>query len=228
MEFRTAPLKAQRIRFSPDYSLEAEVLAGLASGARVCGVDEAGRGPIAGPVVAAAAVLDPARIPLGIDDSKNLAAARRQAVADELLRKAAVAVGIADVEEIDHLNILGATMLAMRRAIESLQVSVSLALVDGNRVPDGTGLDCELRAVVKGDQRSLSIAAASIVAKTRRDAIMETLARSHPGYGWERNAGYPTAEHLAALERLGATPHHRVGFSPVRRVLLERQGRHGS
>ncbi len=228
MESRAASAKPQRIRSSPDYALEAEALAGFASGARVCGVDEAGRGPIAGPVVAAAVVLDPARIPRGIDDSKNLSAARRQVVADVLLREAAVGVGIADVEEIDRLNILGATMLAMRRAIESLPMPVSLALVDGNRVPDGAGLDCELCAVVKGDQRSLSIAAASIVAKTRRDAIMESLARSHPGYGWERNAGYPTAEHLAALGRLGATPHHRVGFAPVRRVLREGKGGDGS
>ena len=139
MESRTVPAKAQRIRSSPDYSLEAEALAGLGSGARVCGVDEAGRGPIAGPVVAAAVVLDPARIPHGIDDSKNIAAARRQAVADVLLRDAAVGVGIADVEEIERLNILGATMLAMQRAIESLPVAISLALVDGNRIPDGAG-----------------------------------------------------------------------------------------
>lgn len=205
----------------PDYSLEAEALAGLSPGVRVCGVDEAGRGPIAGPVVAAAVALDPARIPSGIDDSKKLTAARRRDIAEALQREAAVGVGIAGVEEIGRLNILWATMLAMRRAIKALPVSVGIALVDGNRVPDGEGLGCALRAVVRGDQQCLSIAAASIIAKTRRDAIMESLARAHPGYGWERNAGYPTAEHLTALEQLGVTPHHRAEFAPVRRVLMD-------
>ena len=199
--------------------MEAEALANLPSGTRVCGVDEAGRGPIAGPVVAAAVALEPSRIPPGIDDSKRMPAMRRRLLAKTLTCEAAVGVGIATVEEIERFNILGATMLAMRRAIEALPVSVELALVDGNRVPDGTGLDCALRAVVRGDRRSLSIAAASIIAKTRRDTIMEDLAHVHPGYGWERNAGYPTAEHRAALERLGATLHHRRGFGPVQRIL---------
>ena len=203
----------------PSHSLESEALAALPPGARVCGVDEAGRGPIAGPVVAAAVALDAERIPPGINDSKRLSANRRRVLADLIRRDAAVGIGIADVGEIRCLNILGATMLAMCRAIEDLPVPVALALVDGNRVPDGSGLRCALRAVVRGDQRCVSIAAASIIAKTHRDAIMRSLARAHPGYGWERNAGYPTAEHRSALERLGANEHHRVAFAPVRRAL---------
>lgn len=221
MVHRSAFRAAPSLRSVPDYALETDILADLGPDARVCGVDEAGRGPIAGPVVAAAVVLDPARIPAGIDDSKRMTPTRRASVADTLVRETAVGVGVASVAEIGRLNILGATMLAMRRAIGALPVAVEVALVDGNRTPDGTGLACSLRAVVRGDQRCLSIAAASIVAKTHRDSIMESLARAHPGYGWERNAGYPTAEHRDALQRLGVTPHHRTGFAPVRLILQQ-------
>ena len=205
----------------PDFAIEAAALAAFGPGAQVCGVDEAGRGPLAGPVVAAAVVLDPNRIPAGVDDSKRLPPARRAALAAALAGNARSALGVSSVAEIDRLNILHAAMLAMRRAIAGLGGGLSLALVDGNRVPDSAGLDCELRAVVRGDRRSLSIAAASILAKTRRDEIMRGLAAEFPGYGWERNAGYPTAEHLGALRRLGATPHHRRSFAPIRALAAE-------
>ena len=181
-----------------------------------CGVDEAGRGCWAGPVVAAAVVLDPARVPAGIDDSKKLSAARRRRL-DALIRAtAAVGVGCAGVAEVERLNVLHAAMLAMRRAVRALAVAPAHALIDGDRLPD---LRCPATAVVGGDRRSLSIAAASIVAKTTRDRLMSRLARRYPRYGWERNAGYGTAEHRAALECWGATPHHRRGFRPVAAVI---------
>ena len=191
----------------PDLSLE------RALGGVVCGVDEAGRGPLAGPVIAAAAILDPARIPAGIDDSKRLAPARRAALACALRERAIVAVGEASVEEIDRCNILGATLLAMRRAVEGLARAPDRALVDGNRAPP---LACPTHTIVRGDRKSLSIAAASIVAKVRRDRLMAALAAEWPHYGWERNAGYPTPFHRAALARYGPSPHHRRSFAPVR------------
>jgi ribonuclease HII len=183
----------------------------------VCGVDEAGRGPLAGPVVAAAVILDRTSMPDGLDDSKRLTAARRRALLADLMSVAMIGVGSASVEEIDQINILNATMLAMRRALEALPVTPMVALVDGNRCPD---LPCQARAVVKGDQRCLSIAAASIVAKVHRDAVMADLAATYPAYGWRRNAGYGTAEHLAALRSHGPTSHHRRSFAPVRAVLV--------
>lgn len=200
-------LRGTKAAAGPDFSLEQ-----AAGVARVCGIDEVGRGPLAGPVVAAAVILDPAAIPCGIDDSKRLTAARREALAQAILASAEVGIGHADVGEIDRLNILQATFLAMTRAFAALARPVALALVDGNRLP---ALPCPARAVVGGDGLSLSIAAASIVAKVTRDRLMAELALSHPGYGWERNAGYPTAEHLAALARLGVTPHHRTSYAPV-------------
>ena len=181
----------------------------------VAGIDEAGRGPWAGPVVAAAVVLDPQRIPPGLDDSKKLPAARRAALFDELMACARAGIGSAGVREIDRLNILEATMLAMGRAVAALPAPPAHALVDGTRAP---ALACPATTVVKGDARSLSIAAASIVAKVSRDRLMAELARSFPGYGWERNAGYGTPEHRRALERLGPTPHHRLSFAPVARL----------
>ena len=208
--------RSGKVSAMPDLSLESSL------GGVVCGVDEAGRGPLAGPVAAAAAILDPARIPEGIDDSKRLAPARRAALAAALHADAIVAVGVASVAEIDRRNILGATMLAMRRAVAGLPRAPDLALIDGNRAPE---LACAARAVVGGDRRSLSIAAASIVAKTRRDRIMAALARDWPEYGWERNAGYPTREHLAALARFGPSPHHRAAFAPVREAARRRPGR---
>lgn len=182
----------------------------------VAGIDEAGRGPWAGPVVAAAVILDPDNVPTGIADSKALKAARREALLPAIEAAAEVGVGQASVAEIDDLNILAATMLAMRRAVAALPRPPALALVDGNRDP---GLGCQTRCIVKGDARCPAIAAASIVAKVTRDRIMAGLAAAHPGYGWERNAGYGTAQHRAALARLGVTPHHRRSFAPIRQQL---------
>jgi ribonuclease HII len=165
-------------------------------------------------------VLDRDNIPPGLDDSKKLTPRRRAALFDAVRASAAVGVGIASVEEIDALNILRANDLAMCRAIEALQPTPEAALIDGNRVPPG--LPCRARALVGGDGRSLSIAAASIVAKVTRDRIMEELAQAHPGYGWERNMGYGTPQHRAALTRLGVTPHHRRSFRPIHNILCEK------
>ena len=183
----------------------------------VCGVDEAGRGPIAGPVFAAAVILDLGRPVAGIRDSKLLSARRREALAPEIRRCAlGWAVAHATVEEIDALNILQATMLAMRRAVEQLDPRPGLALVDGNRIPS---LPCDARAVVGGDRSHEAIGAASILAKTARDAEMRRLHALHPAYGLDRHKGYPTAEHLRLLEQHGACEIYRRTFAPVRRVL---------
>ena len=206
----------------PDFSLEDRFGAG--QGRIVVGLDEAGRGPWAGPVVAAAAWLDrralPAALQAGLDDSKRLSATARRALYDQLRRLepgiVRLAVGRAEVEEIDRLNILAASLLAMGRATAALGLRPDLALVDGNRAPD---LGCPVETVVKGDSRSLSIAAASIVAKVTRDREMAQLAARFPGYGWERNQGYGTAEHRAALTQLGVTAVHRRSFRPVRESL---------
>ena len=198
----------------PDFSLE------RAAGGRVAGVDEAGRGPWAGPVVAAAVVLDvgdlPPRVRAKITDSKLLTAEQRAALHPAILACADAAVGIASVAEIDSMNILQATLLAMRRAVARLGEVPDLALVDGNRAPR---LPCPVRTVVGGDRKSLSIAAASIVAKVTRDRLMARLAADYPGYGWERNAGYGTAEHQAGLTQLGPCEHHRHSFRPIREFL---------
>ncbi len=190
--------------------------------APVCGIDEAGRGPLAGPVVACALVLPARGIPRGIDDSKKLSAERRAELAERLRAVAVIGVGQASVEEIDRINILQATFLAMTRAVEALGLALghppAHALVDGNRAPHG--LPCPAETLVDGDARCLSIAAASIVAKVTRDRLMHSLAEIHPQYGWERNAGYGTAQHLAALERHGPTPHHRTSFRPVEQLRL--------
>lgn len=201
----------------PDLSFE---VAALARGhARVAGVDEAGRGPLCGPVVAAAVRLDPARIPEGLNDSKALSASRREALFAALCAVADLAWAEASVAEIDEHNILRASHLAMERALAGLPGGADYALIDGNMIPRGLALPAE--AFVKGDARSLSIAAASIVAKVVRDRIMVDLAQQHPGYGWERNAGYPTRDHLAALRDLGPTPHHRRSFRPVHNILYQ-------
>lgn len=180
----------------------------------VCGVDEVGRGPLAGPVTAAAVRLDPSRIPVGLDDSKRLAASERARLSAEIQACAEVSIAHATVAEIDELNILRAAHLAMVRAVAQLSPSPDFALIDGNMIPQELGIPSE--ALVKGDGRSLSIAAASIVAKHCRDMIMADLARENPGYGWETNAGYGTRVHLDALSDLGPTPHHRRSFKPVR------------
>ncbi|MGB2892788.1 MAG: ribonuclease HII, partial [Albidovulum sp.] len=183
------------------------------------GVDEVGRGPLCGPVVAAAVRLDPERVPAGLDDSKRLGAARRAALFERILAVADVSIAEASVAEIDVLNILEASHLAMRRAIAGLGEPPDHLLIDGNRVPRGLSISAE--AIVKGDARCASIAAASIVAKVWRDRLMVDLAQQHPGYGWDRNAGYPTKEHLDALRNLGVTPHHRRSFRPVHNILCQ-------
>lgn len=197
----------------PDFSIEDE----FGEGALVCGVDEVGRGPISGPVMAAAVILPrplPAELAGVINDSKKLSLKKREALAPLIERHAiAWAVAEASVAEIDEINILQAALLAMTRAVTALGVAPTAALVDGDKLPKA--LPCPARAVVKGDSRSLSIGAASILAKVARDRLMTELDRQHPGYGWARNAGYPTAEHLAALTGLGVTPHHRRSFAPV-------------
>ena len=181
----------------------------------LAGVDEAGCAPLAGPVVAAAVILDRERFPRGIDDSKLLAAEVREAICARLKKVAVVGVGIASVEEIDRLNIFWARMLAMERAVDALAVEPAMVLVDGNRCPRWQRASV---AIVAGDARCRSIAAASIVAKVTRDRIMTDHAREHPGYGWERNKGYPTPEHQRALALLGPTPLHRRSFAPVRQL----------
>lgn len=181
----------------------------------VCGVDEAGRGPLAGPVCAAAVILDPQRPIPGLKDSKRLSAANRIRLADEIRRHAlAWSVAWASVEEIDRLNILNASLLAMQRAVEALSMPPTLVLVDGNRCPP---LAVPARAIVRGDVLEPAISAASILAKTERDKEMRRLADIYPQYGFERHAGYPTPKHLAALERHGPCPVHRLSFGPVRR-----------
>jgi len=183
----------------------------------ICGVDEAGRGPLAGPVVAAAVILDPARPIAGLKDSKKLSPASRIRLAQEIRDRAlAWAVASASIEEIGRLNILHATMLAMTRAVEGLKPAATEALIDGNRCPR---LAIPSRAIVKGDALEPAISAASILAKTERDAEMVRLAAIHPQYGFDRHSGYPTPEHLAALERHGPSPVHRLTFGPVKRLL---------
>ncbi|ETX30199.1 ribonuclease HII [Roseivivax isoporae] len=185
----------------------------------VAGVDEAGRGPLAGPVVAAAVIFDPARLPAGLDDSKRLTQARREALAAALVAQAETGIGIASVEEIDRLNILQASHLAMCRALAALPRPPAHALIDGNLVPKEC--PCLATAVIGGDARSVSIAAASIIAKVTRDRIMRDLAQHFPGYGWETNMGYPSKSHRSALQTLGVTPHHRRSFAPVRNILYQ-------
>ena len=189
----------------------------------MAGVDEAGRGPLAGPVVAAAVILpDPQKfaLPEGIDDSKALTPARRDEIFTGLRGTTTIGVGVASVDEIDTLNILQATMLAMTRAVRAMDQIPGLALVDGNRLPD---LPCPGDAIIGGDGLCLSIAAASIVAKVIRDRIMEGLARANPSYGWERNRGYGTSEHLGAIKSVGVTCHHRRSFAPVREAIEARE-----
>ncbi len=203
----------------PNFRLE------RSAGGIVAGIDEAGRGPWAGPVVAAAVILQADRLPRrflsAIDDSKVLSADRRQDVFAKLMAArtkhlAWIGVGAASVGEIDRLNILEATMLAMRRALLRLPMCPSLALVDGNRAPS---LPCAVRTVVDGDASSVSIAAASIVAKVIRDRLMARLALRYPGFGWEHNAGYGTREHAGALRQQGPCAHHRASFAPIRALL---------
>lgn len=189
---------------------------GRRRGEIIAGIDEVGRGPLAGPVVAATVVLYAPFV--GLVDSKTLSPARRSAMARELVRsgKARIGLGAASVEEIDRINILQATLLAMQRSVRRLGLDPDLALIDGNRAP---ALTCPTRTVVGGDRLEPAISAASIVAKVTRDLLMTRLDHRHPGYGWSRNAGYPTAEHRDALRRLGVSRHHRRSFAPVRAAI---------
>jgi ribonuclease HII len=206
----------------PDFSLEAK--AAETGYFWVTGIDEAGRGPWAGPVLAAAVVFDAdfrARKPdwLGtLDDSKKLSAKQRQFLFEVIRSHAATGIGQAGPEEIDRLNILQASLLAMRRAVDALPRRPDFALIDGTILPR---LPCPADAVIKGDGRSFSIAAASVLAKVSRDRIMAGLAAEYPGYGWERNQGYGVPEHKAGLERLGVTPHHRKSYKPIINILGE-------
>lgn len=195
-----------------------EIQYGRAVGKIICGVDEVGRGPLAGPVMAAAVILPqeiPAELENEVRDSKKMSEIQREALFDPIRRTCAHGIAEASVEEIDAMNILQASLLAMRRAVEALGVVPDVALIDGNR---RAGLACQEVTIVKGDDKSLSIAAASVLAKVQRDRLMARLAKEHPGYGWERNAGYPTPEHLEGLARLGVTPWHRATFAPVKKV----------
>ena len=186
------------------------------TGGPVAGIDEAGRGPLAGPVVAAAVVLDPDRIPPGIADSKTLEPEIREELFAKIVATSKVGIGIASVTRIDRYNILNATLWAMRQAARQLDPAPRVALVDGNRPPR---LACETRCIVQGDAKCLSIAAASIIAKVTRDRIMIELGAAFPGYGFERHKGYSTPEHFDALDRLGVTRHHRRSFRPVQLAL---------
>jgi ribonuclease HII len=188
----------------------------------VAGVDEAGRGPLAGPVVAGAVILDPENPIDGLQDSKRLTALRRDVLFAEIEEKAlAWAVGRADVEEIDRINILQATMLAMQRAVAALQPAAEHALIDGNRCPD---LACPAQAIVRGDSRVAAISAASIMAKVTRDREMLSLDVMYPGYGLAQHKGYPSKAHIQALENLGVSPVHRRSYAPVRKIMEQRAG----
>ncbi|MCC7461346.1 MAG: ribonuclease HII [Gammaproteobacteria bacterium] len=188
----------------------------------LAGVDEAGRGPLAGPVVAAAVILDPQRPIAGLRDSKRLTPTQRSVLACQVRERAAgFALAEADVGEIDALNILNATLLAMRRALEGLPLRCEYIMIDGNKAPQlpDSLINCCVETVIGGDDRVPAISAASILAKTHRDALMHTLDERYPGYGLARHFGYPTPEHLAALRQLGPSPIHRRSFAPVRRLL---------
>ena len=198
----------------PTFELESTTLA-LSAGP-VAGIDEAGRGPWAGPVVAAAVILNPDTVPNGIRDSKALSEEDRARLYQRIMASADVGVAIADPDRIDRDNILNATLWAMREAVRALKPEPRLALVDGNRAPP---LDCACRTIVKGDAKCLSIAAASIIAKVTRDRLMIKLAHTYPGYGFERHKGYGTPEHKHALATLGATDIHRRSFKPVQLAL---------
>ncbi len=210
IETPTLIARAKPIAKGPSLHLETEC--GFAP---VCGIDEAGRGPLAGPVVAAAVILDPAHVPPGINDSKKLSEAKREDLFEALQDCAEIGVGMADVDEIDRINILQASLLAMSRAYAALPGGAKFALIDGIHAPK---LNCPTKCVKGGDGRSLSIAAGSIIAKVTRDRLMQVLAFDYPGYGWAANKGYGAPIHLKALRELGPTPHHRMSFAPVRAV----------
>lgn len=197
----------------PDWSFEA-----LYQGP-VCGVDEAGRGPLAGPVVASAVILDPNKFPKGLNDSKALSESRREYLLNEILHTAQVTIGIAEPEEIDRINVLAASMIAMQRAVAGLGNKPTAALIDGNRAPK---LSIPAQTIVKGDARSLSIAAASIVAKVTRDRLMKLACERFGGYGFAGHKGYPTQAHRARVAEVGPCPIHRRSYAPVKAAFLNR------
>jgi ribonuclease HII len=201
----------------PDFNFERDAYARGFS--RVAGVDEVGRGPLAGPVTAAAVVLDPARIPDGLNDSKKLSKKARERLYEEIMQAADVSIAHASVAEIEELNILRASHLAMVRALDGLKQPADFALIDGNMLP--RDLKIKALTVIKGDARSQSISAASIMAKICRDCVMLSLAQQHPGYGWETNMGYGSKRHIEALQNIGVTPHHRRLFKPVHNMLYQ-------
>lgn len=201
----------------PSYDLELEL---GAPEKIICGVDEVGRGPLAGPVITAAVILDPAKIPHSLNDSKKLSAKKRALIAEEILEVAECAFGEASLEEIDELNILHATMLAMQRAVANLPRKVDHVLVDGNRLPD---FEAPASAIIKGDQKSVSIAAASIIAKEKRDFLMKKLHEIHPEYGWNQNSGYGTKAHMEALNLVGPSRFHRKSFAPIRNLMTQQR-----
>jgi ribonuclease HII len=199
----------------PHYIYESRLLKTVVG--PICGVDEAGRGPLAGPVVAAAVILDRKRIPKGLNDSKKLSEAAREALFPQIMEMAiAVGVGEAGPEEIDLVNIRQATHLAMARAVRALPVAAAFALVDGNDAP---ALPCKCNTLIKGDGISVSIAAASIIAKVTRDRLMIRLHDEHPGYNWRSNKGYGTPDHYSGLKTHGITVHHRRSFAPIHHIL---------
>lgn len=212
---RTAMADARTCRLAASFDLEKQQ---IGKGYRhVAGIDEAGRGPLAGPVVAAAVIFDPQNIPAGLADSKTLSPRHREFLFDAIIASArALAIGMSPAQEIDAINIRQATFAAMRRALAGLADAADFALIDGRDVPPD--LPCPAAAFIKGDARSLSIAAASIIAKVTRDRLMTRLSLEYPQYGFDRHVGYPTTAHREALARLGATPFHRRSFAPVKNL----------
>ena len=217
------PAESLAIRLLPNFDLEAEMMD--RHHGPVVGIDEAGRGPWAGPVVAAAVILNPDRIPEGLNDSKQLTPEAREDRFAEIMATAIVGVALGTVNRIDRMNILQANLWTMRAAYRAMQVPAAAALIDGNICPKR--FPCTARTVVGGDCLSLSVAAASIVAKVTRDRIMVKLSRRYRRYGWERNKGYGTPEHALAIETHGVCPHHRRSFTPIERALLIMERRDG-
>jgi len=199
---------------SPDFSIERKWW--QITGGIVAGIDEAGRGPWAGPVAAAAVILDPENLPIGIDDSKKLNTARRESIYQKIIDTSIVGVALAKPHHIDKLNILGATLWTMQMAFSNLAETPDAVLIDGDQRPD---INCPMETIIKGDAKSLSIAAASIIAKVTRDRVMINLDHKYPEYGWIRNKGYGTREHAHAIAKFGVTPHHRKSFAPIKRAL---------
>jgi ribonuclease HII len=203
------------LKYLPNFFLEDQFYSKI-----VAGIDEAGRGPWAGPVVAAAVVLNKDNLPIGINDSKKLSIKKRDELFNNIQNLAQIGIGIASVEEIDTLNILQATMLAMQRAVDNLPAMPDVALIDGNKSPI---LPCYTETIIQGDSKCLSIAAASIIAKVTRDRIMEELAKEYNMYGWERNAGYGTKDHIKGLEEYGVSKYHRKSYAPIKKIIMEKE-----